>query len=159
EAGQIGDAFQPPRVHRQQEEREDHRGDDLGRLAQRPHDRAAGELPDLGGELVGHATSAAPASARASSASSTTSSAPSRLRPVLARKTSSSEGAWSCRVSILIPSPSSARTTSASPESPPESRTAAPFVPPSAGSPKRARTAAVCSRSPGSHGTASTVGR
>ena len=43
----------------------------------------------------------------------------------MARKTSSSEGACSCRVSIAMPSASSARTTSASCASPPSSRAAA----------------------------------
>ena len=68
------------------------------------------------------------------------SSPASSLRPVLARNTSSSVGAWSWKSFIAMSSASSARTTPASASAPPLRRTAAAPGGAGAGVPKRAST-------------------
>src|SRR4029078_7950175 len=80
------------RVDREQEQREDEREDDVRGLARGAHDRPPRQLSELLGEAPAHAGSSA------SSGSSSSSPAPSRERPVLARKTSSSDGWWSWAV-------------------------------------------------------------
>ena len=86
-------------------------------------------------------------------------SAPSSDRPVLARKTSSSDGACSWRCWTWMFSASRARTTSASWASPSDRSTAVPLGDELAGSPKRASTSRVRARSPSSAGMISSVGR
>ena len=92
-----------------------------------------------------------------SSASASSSSAPSSERPVFSRNTSSSEGWWSCRSETLMPSASSARTTSASASAPAARRTATLFGLPAAGSPNGASEAARRSLSFGFTGVASSA--
>src|SRR3954463_9648822 len=111
EARQVRLGLQPAGVAREQEHREEQRRNDVRRLPDRAHDRAAAEQVHLGGERshqVGSIASSA-------SASSSPSPAPSSKRPVLARKTSSSEGWWSWMFSACSPSASRARTMSARP--------------------------------------------
>ena len=103
------------RVHEQQHHREDQREDDRSRLAARADDRAPRERSDLWPGVAHRTGSAASASASA---------APSSDRPVLARKTSSSEGAWISRLARVRPASSTARTTAGSPANPSCSLTA-----------------------------------
>ena len=114
EAGQLRRRLQAARVHEQQHHREDQGEDDRRRLAARADDRAPRERADLC-EDVAHAAGSA--------ASGSASAAPSSERPVLARKTSSSDGAWISRLASVRPASSTARTTAGSPASPSRSRT------------------------------------
>src|SRR4029079_18982265 len=152
EPGQVRGRLEAARVDREQEQREDEREDDVRGLARGAHDRPPRKLTDLLDEALAHAGSSA------SSGSSSSSPAPSRERPVLARKTSSSDGWWSWRFSTLRLSASRARTISARSASLVRRRTATPLTA-TQGSPKRARIAAARSFSSESVGTTSTVGR
>ena len=105
EPGQVRGRLEPGRVHRKQEQREDEREDDVRGLPRGAHDGSPRELTDLLDEPLAHAGSSA------SSGSSSSSPAPSSERPVLARKTSSSDGWWSWRFSTLRPSASDSGPT------------------------------------------------
>ena len=113
--GSFVDAFEPARVHEQEQHREDQREDDRRGLADRADDRAPRERADLRRERRSRGR-ARPRRARPPPA-------PSSERPVLARKTSSSEGAWISRLASVRPASSTARTTAGSPASPSRSRT------------------------------------
>ena len=162
EARQPCRRLQPAGVHREQHQREEDDREQLERLAQGLSHRAPGEHADLGREQArrcmrsrrGAATARAPLPPRRSS-----SPAPSSERPVLARNTSSSVGECSRRSAIARPSASSVRTISARSLTPSGSRTATPLGDAAASSPKRYSTPASRSRSPGSCGITSTLGR
>ena len=139
----------PAERDREQGGREDEREDDVRRLARGPQHRAARDLADLGERR-----------SRAFGLDLLLSSAaPSRERPVLARKTSSRLGACSSSCSSLIPSASSARTIPARSSTPCSSRTATPFGEPSVRSPNCSRMRAIASGLVPSAGIASTVDR
>ena len=147
EPGQVRGRLEAGRVHREQEQREDEREDDVRRLARRAHDRPSRELTDLLDE-----PSLTPARARVGSSSS--SPAPSSERPVLARKTSSSDGWCSWRFSTF-------RFSASRPNDLGQvglARLHRSTLDAAHGSPKRARIAAR-SFSSRSAGTTSTVGR
>ena len=150
----LGRRVEPAGVDREQEEREDERRHDHDRLPRRAQDRAPGEVAGLRGKRlrcrVAGTITPPPRTGSARSAvvgsAGLASPAPSSERPVLARKTSSRLGAWSCRSATLIPSASSARITSASSSVPSASRTAAaPRREAGSGSPNRASTASSAS--------------
>ena len=107
EARDVRGRVEPRRVHREQEQREDHRRDDRGRLPDRAQEGAPGDLRDLSRRAGPHAGTASCSPV----ATSAPSPAPSSLRPVLARKTSSRVGACSWRSARSMPSESSSRTT------------------------------------------------
>ena len=98
EAGDLRRRAQPARVDRQQEEREDERRDDQRGLAQRAAHRAPRRRSRPGGRALRSRRHGL-----LSAAASPSSPAPSSERPVLARKTSSSDGECSCRCASAIP--------------------------------------------------------
>src|SRR5688500_1276778 len=126
EAGQLRRLLEPAGVDEQEQHGEQQREDDRRGLPGRADDRASRERPDLTPEGVHTAGSAASASS---------SPAPSSERPVLARKTSSSEGAWISRLASVRPASSTARTTAGRPASPSRRRTATSREPPPSDSP------------------------
>ena len=110
EARDVGRGVQPRHVDPHQDQREQHRRDDHRRLAQRLQHRAARHLVGLRQSVKPRPPPAPPSA--------------SSLRPVLARKTSSSDGWCNCRSATRMSAASSARTT-ATRSSPLSSRTAA----------------------------------
>ena len=106
---------------------------------------------------IGADLAARSCSRRASGSASASSVAPSSVRPVFARNTSSSDGARSSRSTMSTPFASTARTMSVSP-SPSRRRTATSRVV-SRRSPNGARNAAIFSRSFSFRGIACTLGR
>src|SRR5918995_687398 len=153
EAGEAGRRLEPAGVHEQEQHREDEREDDGRRLAARPDDRASRDRADLrekAGSGAGHAAGSA--------ASGSWSPAPSSERPVLARKTSSSDGAWISRWARVSPAASTARTTAGRPARPSRRRTTTSPVPPSRDSPCGASAETSWARSSWSTGVAWTLG-
>src|SRR5262245_8737506 len=175
EAREGGGRLEPDGVDRQQEQREGRRRDDRSRLANRAHDRAAGELRGLhpdrrplpadgegcvyGGCFHHAAAPCREGCSPVSPSSAASRCAPSSDRPVLVRKTSLRLASWSSRLAIRTPPWSNLRMMSASSSLPSSSRTAAPRGVPGTSSPKERSSSAARSRSMGSAGTTSTVGR
>ena len=142
-----------PDSDREHEQREDEVRHDDRRLAERAGDRAPRERSDLaaqGGLTRRRRGRARPArrptlswSSTPSSCASASSAAPSSERPVFARKTSSSVGAWSSTFATGGPAASSARITSARSSTPGRRRTATPLCAALDSSPKRSRTSLI----------------
>ena len=118
--GSVRRRLEAAGVHGQQREREDQRRDHVRRLAGLADDRAAGEVVDL----VARCSLTRVARARGSALARPRPPAPSSVRPVFSRNTSSSEGACSWRFATCRSSASSARTISARSSSPWAQRTA-----------------------------------
>ena len=121
--------------------------------------RAARAAERRGSGAATALTPGPPPSASGASASPRPSDAPSRWRPVLARNTSSSVGACSCRSAIARPSPSSARMTSASAVGAVVELHGDRVRPGLRRRPKRSSTRDIAWRSSALHGTISSVGR
>ena len=136
--GSSVDDWSPAGVHGHERDREDERRDEARGLARRAHERAARDRADLRPAVL-------IVPRRSCCSASASSVAPSSVRPVFARKTSSSVGARSSRSTMSTPFASTARTMSVSP-SPSRSRTATSRVVAS-GSPNCARNSAIAGRS------------